>query len=237
MEKLGRIRQWLPPEGETYGAEYYRKNHFPVIKISPEEANTVPQLLSIGVEELLKFARSENINPNEIWSMFDIDYVLRNPPHEFFSGHPGRLPKESIKILKKLERLGVNIAGFATNQPVEGHQVAEWVGRAKGYLTILSVLKANFPQAEIISAGKDWGFAWRRPKTNQTNVERVSYLINESDRGLFAFFGDRYDVDAKFLANIQKIVSDSRKNKLVFVKLPNPALSIPAARRLCRLMP
>lgn len=223
MERLRKTAEWLPLSKDNELGDYFRENHFPVIEISVPEAETTQKALQLGCETLLEFADYRNIQYDQIWTAYDVDYVLRNPPHQLSNLCPGRLPQKAINTLKHLENKGVQIEAFATNQPLDGHQVAWFVGRIKGYPPILETLKENFSQAEIISAGKSWSFAWQRPKSSQENISRLSEIIKQSDSQLFAFFGDRHDVDAQFWADVQKRVPD-KENQFVFVKLPNPAM-------------
>ncbi len=223
MERLRKTAEWLPPSTDHEAGDYFRENYFPVIEISAHEAETTQEALHLATQTLLEFAKQRKIKPNKIWTAYDIDYVLRNPPRQLSQFCPGRLPQSSITTLKKLEAKGVKIKAFVTNQPLEGHQVAKIVGRAQGYTTIQESLSTNFPDSEVISAEKDWRFIWQRPKASLENTDRLSALIKESNSQLFAFFGDRYDVDARFWADVQERVA-IKENQFVFVKLPDPAI-------------
>lgn len=236
MERLRKTAEWAAPQPQPYELDYYREHHFPVIEISPSEAKTTQRALQLGSETLLQLAEYRNITPDQMWTAYDVDYVLRNPPHQLLQLCPGRLPQGSITTLKQLENRGVQIAAFATNQPLDGHQVARFVGSMKNYPPILETLKENFPQAEIISAGRDWSFAWQRPKNSHKNVSRLSEMIRQSDSELFAFFGDRQDIDAEFWRMVQEQVPE-KGNKFAFVKLPNPAVGNDLLTRVLPLIP
>lgn len=220
MERLRKAGEWIPPIGQS---ESDYRTDFPVIEIMPQEAESVPEGLKLGIETLLSFARTRNVKPKEIWTMFDIDFVLRDPVHQLSSLCPGRLPDQSIKLLKRLENKGAAIGAFATNQPIEGHQIARVLGRFKDYRPILDILNTEFPDSLVISAEKDWSFLWKRPKTSPEQAETVADSIKESDYRLYAFFGDRYDVDGRFWREVQEQV-DEKDDQFVFVKLPNPTI-------------
>jgi hypothetical protein len=233
MERLKKAGEWLSPVNKS---EFDYRADFPVIEITPQEAKSVPQALNMGIETLLSFAETKKIKPEKLWTMYDVDFVLRDPPEELFSICPGRLPNQSIRLLKELENRGVSIGAFATNQPVEGHQIAKAVGKLKNYRPISEVLKKEFPDSLLISAEKAWSFLWQRPKTNPENAQTIADVINKSDYQLYAFFGDRYDVDAAFWKSVQKLVPE-KDNQFVFVKLPNPGMKLPAFSKYSFLIP
>ncbi len=236
MERLKTAVEWLPV-GERQVSVDYREKHFPVIEIMPEQAESVTEALKLGCDDLLSFASYRNIKPDQIWAGFDIDYVLRNPAEELMSLRPGRIPPESIRTVKEIEDKGVHIGAFITNQPLEGHQIAEIIGeKLNRYQTARKTLSTAFKQSEIISAGKQWNFLWRRPKNSQPNVNKIAGLIRKSDFELYAFFGDRYGVDGDFWAGVQSKVKE-KDNKFVFVKLPNPSYKLPGFTMYANLIP
>ncbi len=236
MEQLRKTSEWLPQPSRSKDVDYYRKNHFPVIEISRQEAKSVPDGLSAGHQTLFQFAGHRGLAPRDIMTVYDIDFVLRNPFVEISKLTPGNMPDKSIDILKDAQKKGVQIGGFATNQPLEGHQAAKAVGWLRNYPTILDRLEENFPDTPIISAGKDWRFLWRRPKTSAESVVKLTEVIDRRPSGLYAFFGDRYEVDAEFWTKVQQLAPD-KKNKFVFVKMPDPQIKLPGMSHYSYLIP
>lgn len=237
------------PANDRHLGEYLRENCFPVLEVTCRDVQAarrpgeepVITSLRLGIRLLENFARCREVElgPRVVVGG-DIDYVFRDPPGCLGALMPGVIPRASLSKLEELKSRGVHLF-IVTNQPLDGHQIAAWVGRLRGYPrmkdTLLTVLGEEAP---IFSAERDWGFIFRPPKRRKETIEAVSKWLSSLSPlpDLVAYIGDRFDMDGRFWAQVQERVPPVLQENFVFVKLPNPFDRFPSPlNRLAWLMP
>lgn len=127
--------------------------------------------------------------------VIDHDFTLKPKEYELGMGgkEPGRLPDESIELLKSLKNTGWEIL-VVTNQPREGHQVARFVRDVKrgDYPIFPGSLEDVIGKGGIHGAGRD--FLWKKYKSTSEAVKKTVTWVEEklgSVLGQIYFVGDR----------------------------------------------
>ncbi|TRZ51472.1 hypothetical protein D4S03_05085 [bacterium] len=142
--------------------------------------------------------------------VIDHDFTLKPKKYELGMGgkEPGRLPDESIELLKSLKNTGWEIL-VVTNQPGEGHQVARFVKEFEGlfkrgnYPIFPGSLEDVIGKEGIHGAGRD--FLWKKYKSTPEAVKKTVTWVEEklgSVLGQIYFVGDR-ESDVAFAEKVK----------------------------------
>lgn len=172
---------------------------------------------NIGVEKIDNLSQvGEKLNTEEPGVIIlDVDYTIKT--HDL--SHPGRIPEKAMKMLMELADKGWEI-GFATNQPKEGHQVANFIGRFdKDSYYFPSSINKIFGKGRIFGSG--WDFLIKRFKKEDESPELVADWVREklkSKMGKVFFVGD-LPGDVTFFDKVASLVEDIKRG-IVF-KMPD----------------
>jgi len=211
------------PETEPTTIGDVLREQMPVIKITKPEAASTSERLERALDLLEEFAKKRGVELKQIVLFSDIDGPLRDPIKQGLSGYPGRLPDGPLKVLEKAQEKGMRIAGFITEQPLEGHQIAKAVGAILGYQPMKEELSKVFPKAELVSSEDSWRFL--NSKGRRDFVQKVNQIVgpyvNDPNTGLVCFVGDRFDVDGKLWQQVQQLQGEKASGKFVFIKVPS----------------
>lgn len=127
--------------------------------------------------------------------VMDNDFTLKTKEYELGMGGkvPGRLPEESVKLLRNLVDKGWQVL-VVSNQPREGHQVARTIKliSGKNYPIFPDNVVEILGQDGVAGGGKD--FLWKRYKETPEAVSRtVEWIKDHLDDvlGQVYFVGDR----------------------------------------------
>ena len=124
--------------------------------------------------------------------VIDLDFTLKPKEYELGLGGkaPGRVPEESIKLLKTLKGLGWEIL-LVSNQPKKGHQISRFIKkvRNKDYSIFPDSLVEILGEDGVVGGGKD--FLWKKYKDSP---EAIEYTINWTRDRLGVVSGDVYFV-------------------------------------------
>jgi len=148
--------------------------------------------------------------------VIDHDFTLK--PKEFELGmgrkEPGRLPDESIELLKGLKIAGWEIL-VVSNQPRKGHQVARWIrSMNKGSYPIFpgSVVEVVGEEG-VAGGGRD--FLWKKYKSTSEAVKKTVMWVEEklgSVLGQIYFVGDR-ESDVVFAEKVKDELRTRGENR------------------------
>jgi len=165
--------------------------------------------------------------------VFDLDFTLKPKVYELGMGgkEPGRLPVESVELLKELKDLGWQIM-VVTNQPIKGHQVAKAVRNIQraDYPIFPTTIQEVLGEENVMGGGRD--FLWKKFKKTNYAVDKAAKWIDlamEVSDGPVVFVGDR-DSDIEFANKVTQEI-DVRNKTTIFLKLeginlPKPLKSL-----------
>lgn len=138
--------------------------------------------------------------------VIDHDFTLKPKNYELGMGwkEPGRLPDESVELLRGLRNAGWEIL-VVSNQPREGHQVARLVRDAKrgDYPIFPDSLEDVLGKEGVHGAG--WDFLWKKYKSTPEAVNRTAEWVERklgSVLGQIYFVGDR-ESDVEFAEKVK----------------------------------
>lgn len=142
--------------------------------------------------------RLKKLTPGVV--VIDNDFTLKTKEFELGMGRkePGRMPDESIELLKNLTNDGWKIL-VVSNQPKEGHQVARWVRGMKkeNYPIFPGSVTEVLGKEGVDGGGKD--FLWKKYKNTPEAVDKTTEWVKNSLEKVFGqiyFVGDRQsDID------------------------------------------
>ena len=153
--------------------------------------------------------------------VFDLDFTLKPKAYELGMGgkEPGRLPVESIELLKELMVLGWQVL-VVTNQPIEGHQVAQIVRKLRkaDYPIFPTTVQEVVGKENVMGGGPD--FLWNKYKRTSGAVDKVAEWIRKATEvtgGPIVFVGDS-DNDIEFAGRVTQEI-DVRNKTTIFLKL------------------
>jgi len=197
------------------------RHDMPVIEAVARPLARPSDYLRETLKSLEDFATGRGVKLSQVVVFSDIDGSLRNPIKEVLSGHPGRLPDDCLAVLRRVEQTGVTVAGFITDQPLEGHQVARLVGGVFDYHSMKKTLEDVFPKAKLIFPGRSWQFlgSKRRGDFIQKVCEAVTPYAKDTNVRLIAYVGDRFNADGHLWGRVKEL--QSHGDKLVFIKVPS----------------
>jgi len=148
--------------------------------------------------------------------VIDHDFTLKPIKYELGLGgkEPGRLPDESIELLKSLKNAGWKIL-VVSNQPREGHQVAKLVRGAKrgNYPIFPGSLEDILGKEGVHGAG--WNFLWKKYKGTPEAVNKTVEWVEEklgSVLGQIYFVGDR-ESDVAFAEKVKNELRTRGENR------------------------
>jgi len=170
--------------------------------------------------------------------VLDLDLTLKTKEYELGMGgmEPGRLPEESMELLRQLKAKGWKIL-IVTNQPKEGHQVARTIRKIKGakYPIFPTSVVEELGDENVLGAGADFLTNKFKKSAKATEKTRDWVKRNRDEvQGQLVFVGDRVG-DIEFSQKvIDRLGTDS--GKVIFYKVQG--LNLPGPfKKLERFIP
>lgn len=205
-------------------------NSVEVIELEPQDS--LWGNLDRATIEALNFAEQCGIGSTEISLLCDLDGVMRRTGRE----KPGAVPDQSVKALHGMEKAGITIAGFITNQPLDGQQFAKISGKVFGYEPMKLTLQREFPTAEVLSAQKRIDFMIHKAKNDPEIITAAREIIDNlpEDQKLIVMFGDK-DSDLRFFERV--LQQSTTPRYFLFVKFPGMFDNVPFGDKIEKITP